>query len=119
MEQQLAQAQGELSLVLQEKKGAAADGVGGIQLERVVISTESKQAGSRGRVVSIDDDWRFVVVNLGWNIVKIGDTISIFRQDELQAKARVERVQEGVAAASLLPKWDNADVQVNDVVRFL
>lgn len=116
---QLDQVQGELSLALQRDPTHQAGLHRAIQLDRVFISTGPGPSGLRGRVVLVDETWRFVVVNLGWDTVKIGDTISIFRQDELLAKARVERVQEGVAAAALLPDWHDAKVQINDVVRIL
>jgi hypothetical protein len=67
----------------------------------------------------VHKEWSFVVVSLGWNSVKIGDTISILRDDRLLAKAKVERVQEDVSAATLLPDWQDVEVAVNDLVQVL
>lgn len=117
MEQQLGQVQGELALAL-ERLTAQQPESDAVQLERVVISRGAGQP-LIGRVVSIDQEWRFVVISLGWDTVKIGDTVSILRNDQLLAKARIERVQERVAAASLLPDWQDVQVQVNDVVQIL
>jgi hypothetical protein len=117
MEQQLGQVQGELALAL-ERFTAQQPESDAVQLERVVISRGAGQP-LIGRVVSIDQEWRFVVINLGWDTVKIGDTVSILRNDQLLAKARIERVQERVAAATLLPDWQDVQVQVNDVVQIL
>ena len=119
MGQQMDQLQSELSLAIQDVTPQRTRRAGSVQLERVLISSGSGQLGPQGRVVSVDQDWRFVVINLGWSTVKIGDTVSIFRQDELLARAQIERVQEGVAAATILPDWEDVQIEVNDVVRLL
>ena len=119
MEQQMGQLQGELAAALQDRlTGANAKDAkpSAVQLERIVVS----KAGAptlQGRVVSVHQDWDFVIIDLGWDAVKIGDTVSIFRNEELLAKGRVERVQEGVSAASVLPEWDIAKVRANDRVQ--
>lgn len=112
MQGQMDQLQGELSLSLQQD-GSKGRGDGAVRLERVVVSTEGLGSPD-GRVVSVHPDWNFVVLNLGWDQVKIGETVSIFRNEQLMAKARVERIQEGVCAATVLPEWKIADVQQND-----
>lgn len=119
MQRHMDQLQGELALALQRVEGSAPPGeAGAVQLERIVVS-DTGAAASSGRVVSINRDWNFVVIDLGWDAVRIGDTISIFRGDQLLAKARVERVQEGICAATLLPEWQAAEIHVNDVVKIL
>ena len=120
LQQQMDQLQGELAIALQEeppthgKRPESAP----VQLERVVVSPAGTN-GPQGRVLSVHRDWDFVVVDLGWDAVRLGDTISIFHNDHLLAKARVERVQEGVSAATVLPEWKGAEIQVNDLVRAL
>lgn len=118
MTDQVEQLQGELVVALeaQEDQVLTAREKEAIRLERVVVSNTSSPALS-GRVVSVHEDWRFVIINLGWKAVRIGDTVSIFRNQDLLAKARIERVQEGMAAASILPAWDVADISINDLVR--
>jgi len=119
MQQQMDQLQGELALTFQERQQeAAARGAGPVQLERIVVSNEAVP-GLRGRVVSVHRDWDFVVINLGWDAVNIGDTVSIFREEQLLAKARVERVQEDVCAATVLPGWDMGTISVNDEAQVL
>jgi hypothetical protein len=119
MQQQMEQLQGELSVALQERPGAAEAKSGGpVQLERIVVSDE-RTASSRGRVVSVHGQWNFVVVDLGWDAVKIGDTLAIFRNEQLTAKARIDRVQEGVCAATILPGWTTDSIRVNDVAKAL
>lgn len=119
MQRHMDQLQGELALALQQVGGGPQAGeANAVQLERIVVS-DAGASGSNGRVVSINRDWNFVVIDLGWEAVRIGDTVSIFRGDELLARARVERVQEGVCAATLLPEWQAAEIHVNDVVKIL
>ena len=59
------------------------------------------------------------MIDLGWDAVRIGDTVSIVRNGQLLAKARIDRVQEGVSAATLLSDWETAEIHVNDLVRVL
>lgn len=119
IEQQSDQLQGELALALQQQKsGGGSEHASPVQLERVVVSNAEPSALS-GRVLSINRDWHFVVIDLGWDAVRIGDTVSIFRGDQLLAKARIERVQEGVCAATVLPEWETIEIRINDLVRVL
>jgi len=121
MQQQMDQLQGELVIALQGRQGATtqkeAQG-GAVQLERIVVS-RADAPGLHGRVLSIDKNWNFVVVDLGWSAVNIGDMLSIYREEQLLAKARVERVQEGICAATLLPEWSTTEIHINDQVRAL
>ena len=116
--------QGELAATLQQQSavpGPSASG-GMVQLERVIVAQDSHADAAsdvQGRILSVHPEWRFVVISLGWDLVKIGDVVSIYRNDQLLGKARVERVQEQVSAATLLPEWSDAHVQANDVVRTL
>jgi DNA repair exonuclease SbcCD ATPase subunit len=119
MQGQLDQLQGELVTVLQKRQGsgAAAGGAAPVQLERIVVSDAASDL--TGRIISVHHEWDFVVINLGWDTVRIGDTVSIVRNGQLQAKARVDRVQEGMCAATVLPEWQTDAIRVNDVVRLL
>ena len=118
MQSQMDQLQGELAMTLQERERTTSAQPSPVQLERVVV-TDPSESGLRGRVLSVHRDWNFVVIDLGWNDVKIGETLSIFRNDRLLAKARIERVQEQVCAATVLPEWSGAEIQVNDLARIL
>jgi hypothetical protein len=120
MQQHLDQLQGELAVSFQDRAETGGSSDRMVQLEKVTVSRpKSGKAGLKGRVVSVHPQWRFVVVDLGWDIVTIGDVISIYRDNQLLAKARIERVQEQVAAATLLPEWTKSEIKVNDLVRAL
>jgi seryl-tRNA synthetase len=118
-EQQMAQLQGELSSALQRAQVSAdAAPEAAVELERVMVSGAGTPS-FQGRVISVHPEWNFVVVDLGWDAVKIGDTISILRNEAVLAKAKVERVQEDVSAVAVMPEWNAADIQVNDRAQLL
>ncbi len=117
MQQQMDQLQGELAFTLENRHAADRESAQ-VQLDRIVVSS-SGGAPLQGRVLSVHPEWNFVVIELGWDAVKIGETVSIFRENQLLAKARVERIQEGVCAATVLPEWKIVDVRVNDQARIL
>ena len=123
MQHQFDRLQGELAMALDSRTGkAAASGAAVMQLEKVVVSRAGafdSAAAFAGRVISFNPQWRFVVMDLGWDAVNIGDVVSIHRDEQVLGKARVERVQEAVSAASLLPESVQAEIQVNDLVRVL
>ena len=121
MGRQFDQMEGELSVALQPHGAASAQaGEGMVQLEKVVVTQPATaEASVQGHVVSVHPEWKFVVIDLGWDTVSIGEVVSIYRNEELLGKARVERVQEKVSAATLLPDWTHTEVRVNDIVRVL
>lgn len=121
MQRQFDEVQGELAVALQSRTAETAGAGGGmVQLEKVVVSQPAMaDAASQGHVVSVHPEWKFVVIDLGWDAVRIGDVVSIYRDEALLGKARVERVQEQVSAVTLLPDWMQTEVRVNDIVRVL
>lgn len=118
MTRQMDQLQEELARNVSEPRATAAADDSPVQLDRILVSSEDA-ALLQGRVVSVHPEWNFMVLDLGWTAVKAGEVVSIFRQEHLLAKARVERVQEGVCAATLLPEWRTVEIRVNDRVRIL
>ena len=118
IQQQTEQLQGELALALQDERRATSASSDTVHLERVVVS-DANAMGLQGRIVSVHSDWNFVVIDLGWDRVHVGDTVSIVRNEQVLAKARVERVQEELCAATILPEWESAEVRINDLVRVL
>jgi hypothetical protein len=121
MQRQFNLLQGELAIALQARTANPPLASRMVQLEKVVVASPatSTPTETQGRVVSVHPQWRFVVIDLGWDLVRLGDIVSIYRNEHLLGKARIERVQEQVAAATLLPEWTEVEIQVNDVVRIL
>ena len=118
MQRQMDLLQGELALALQQRIAPSAGASHAVQLEKVVVNNTPASAMAQGRVLSVHPEWKFVVIDLGWDTVQIGDVLSIYRHDQLLGKARVERVQEQAAAATVLPEWEQNEIAVNDIVRF-
>ena len=120
MQRQFNLLQGELAVTLDDQHAGAPSDQQAVQLERVIVTqTGASEPAIQGRVVSVHPEWQFVVINLGWDVVKVGDEVSLYRNDQLLGKARVERVQEQVSAVTLLPDWNKAEIQVDDAVRLL
>ena len=74
---------------------------------------------TKGKIIQINAEWQFVVVDLGWDVLSIGDVLGVFRDDQLIAKVKVERVQERVAAARILPDYQATNITVNDRIAAL
>ena len=91
-----------------------------VELEKVVVMPPSSTAtGWEGRVVAVHPEWQFIVVDLGWETVNLGDLVTIYHGSQIVAKARIERVQKEASVATLLPEWTVDQITVNDAVRAL
>ena len=126
MEGQVSQLQAELVLSSRAREELAqripAQAGGGLtELEKisVLVGPIGGLNTSEGKIIQVNPDWQFVVVDLGWHTVNIGDVLGIYRGEQLIAKVKVERVQEQVAAASILPEYRTAEIAVNDRVAVL
>lgn len=121
IQRQFAMVQGELAITFGEQAGQASPPAHGmVELQRVMVTQHGVAGlGLEGRIVSVHREWEFVVIDLGWELLKIGDVVSIYRNEDLLGRARIERTQEEVSAATLLPEWRDAEILVNDVVRVL
>ena len=126
IESQVSQLQAELVLTARAREALiqrvpAQAGSGTAELEKidVVVGPIGSLAEASGKIIQVNPEWEFVVVDLGWHTVDIGDVLGIYRGDQLIAKVKVERVQEQVAAASILPEYRTAEIAVNDRVAVL
>lgn len=88
-----------------------------IELEKIVIKSSHELAG---KVLAIDKEHAFVVVDLGsGNNLKLGDILSVYRNDKFIGKVKVEKVEEKSSAAAILNPWKNMEFKENDVVKKL
>ena len=118
-ESQINQLQAELVLSVRarEELAKAQAGSAPIELEKIKVTVRPLGlSGDSGKIIQVNLDWQFVVVDLGWNALSIGDVLGIYQGDELIAKAKVERVQEQVAEASILPEYQTAAIAMNSRV---
>ncbi|MDP2939948.1 MAG: hypothetical protein Q8O13_07720 [Candidatus Omnitrophota bacterium] len=88
-----------------------------IELEKIVIKASP---GLKGKVLSYDKDNSFVVANLGsQNNLKLGDILSVYRNDVFIGRVQIEKLEGATSAAVILTPWKNVLFQQNDVVKIL
>jgi hypothetical protein len=113
----------ELILSMREKDalGENIDEVGQVSgklvaLGRIVVSPECVL---NGKVLAVEKEQHFVVVNLGKeDNVKVGDRLSIYQNDAFIGGVQVEKVDAKVCAAVIMPVWRGAEFKENDAVEF-
>jgi hypothetical protein len=86
-----------------------------VVLDKVTVPLGGQE--HTARVLHVNPEWNFVIVNAGWERLGIGDVLQVYRDEALVARAEVERVQEEAAAARVLPAYHAAAIHVNDQVR--
>lgn len=86
-----------------------------VELEKIVIKPGSV---TTGKITMVNKEYAFIVVNLGsQHNIKVGDILSVYRNDEFIGKVQIERAEEKMSAASILPDWQNVEFKENDVVK--
>ena len=88
-----------------------------MELEKIVIKTTT---GLKGKILSYDKGNNFVVTDLGsQNNLKLGDILSVYRNDVFIGRVQIEKFERTNSAAVVLPSWKNVEFKENDVVRKL
>lgn len=86
-----------------------------IELEKIVIKPGSVMTGE---IIMVNKEYAFVVVNLGsQHNLKIGDILYVYRNDEFIGKVQIERTEEKISAAYILPDWQNVEFKEDDLVK--
>ena len=86
-----------------------------IELEKIVIKPGSVITG---KITMVNKEYAFVVVNLGTqHNLKAGDILSVYRNDEFIGKVQIERAEEKMSAAAVLPDWQNVEFKESDIVK--
>ncbi len=86
-----------------------------IELEKIVIKTSS---GLKGKILSYNKDNTFVVTDLGsQNNLKLGDILSVYRDDVFIGRVQIEKFEGTSSAAVVLSPWKNVEFKENDVVK--
>ena len=99
-----------------ERDQSAAQGSNAVELEAIAVSTAQSSAKT-GSIVQVHPEWDFVVTDLGWDTVSLGDLIGIYRGEMLVAQAQVERVNERASAAKIVSPNSMAKINVQDQVK--
>jgi len=86
-----------------------------VELEKIVVRP---MAGIVGKVLKVNKEHKFIVTDLGRESnLEIGDVLSIHRDNEFIGRTKVEKVEEGICAAAILPDWQDAEFKENDLVK--
>jgi actin-related protein len=97
-----------------ENASSASTDDGKVQLDKIVVVPNEVP---QGRVLSIDTDTEFVIINLGdKDGVKSGDMLTISRGQEYLGDVKVTRVQAEMSAADLIPPLSSKILRKNDQV---
>ena len=88
-----------------------------MELEKIVIKTTT---GLKGKILSYDKGNNFVVTDLGsQNNLKLGDILSVYRNDVFIGRVQIEKFEGTSSAAVVLSPWKNVEFKENDVVKKL
>ena len=76
----------------------------------------AKEPGFNGKIVSINEENNFVIVDLGEaSGIKVGDVLGVYRGDKYIARIEVIQVRKDISAADLKDQWSK--IKVGDTVR--
>ncbi len=106
---------------------AAASGVGGVAAAAAEDTAEAADneapieapvVASSAKVMTVNRKFNFVVVNLGIkDNLKMGDELALEREGKLIGKAKVEKLYDTFAAATITDEAKENPIQEGDVVR--
>ena len=94
----------------------------GVELGDIVIAGDKKMPMAdkmkpQGRILSVDEETEFIVVNLGEkDDIHKGTRLSVYRGNDYLGDVRVTRVQPEMAAADFIPPLTSHTVRKNDQV---
>jgi len=79
-------------------------------------STEKEAAPLVGRVLAINRDNNFIIMNLGEDSgIKVGNTFSVYRQDQPIADVEVIKIHKNISACDI--KKEDLTIKVGDIVK--
>lgn len=114
------QAEGQLMIVMKEKQFLEAkvkkfgQRPKTIELEKIVVKPASTLVG---KILIINKEHSFVVVDVGSvDNLRLGAVLSVYRNGEFIGKVQVERMEERMSAAAILPEWQDIEFKENDMV---
>jgi len=72
----------------------------------------------QGKVLRVDDNWKFIIIDLGYGVVNRGTRLLVARDDECIARIEVSKVLGSISMAEILPDVQQGPIQVGDRVIF-
>ncbi len=91
---------------------------GAVQLEKIVVRGITQEI--EGKVLVVNDEFNFVVLDLGEDSgVEPGTILTITRDGAVLGKVEVENVYEDMSSAIILPQWQKGPFMEDDNVEIL
>jgi len=85
-----------------------------LELEKIIVKPVPEL---RGRLLAVNKEHKFILVDLGRaNNLELGNILSVYRGGEFIGRVRVERMEERICAAAILPDWQEVEFKQNDEV---
>lgn len=75
-----------------------------------------KEVAVKGKILSVDNEYNYVIVDLGARYVEDNTELLVARNDKLVAKIRVAKVLSKISVADILPSAMQGTVQADDLV---
>lgn len=100
---------------LEEKILSGISATGAVELEKIVVKKSDENI--KGRVLVVNDEFNFVILDLGRaSGVEAGTILDVKRDSNLLAKVEVENVYDDMSSAIILSQWQKGPIQENDIV---
>ena len=95
-------------------------------LEKIIKDMEGERGGKKllptgltGRILAVNPDWNFVVLDIGSDVGVVPSAeLIIHRNDQLVGKLRVSSVQKNMSIAEVMSDWAQENVHEGDYVFF-
>lgn len=95
-------------------------------LDKIIKDMEASTGGKKllpvgltGRIIAVNPDWNFVILDLGSDSGLVpGAEMIVHRGDQLVGRVHISAVQKNMAVAEILSDWEQAPVQEGDNVLF-
>jgi hypothetical protein len=88
-----------------------------IQLEKIVLQSSNPEEEGAGKIISIDGETNFVIVNLGEQQgIAEGMLLAVYRNETYLGDVKVSRVLPEMSAADFIPPLSSRDVLKDDQV---
>jgi len=91
---------------------------GAVQLEKIVVRRATQEI--EGRILVVNDEFNFVVLDLGEDSgIEAGTILTVTREGAVLGKVEVENVYEDMSSAIILPQWQKGSFMEDDNVEIL
>lgn len=86
-----------------------------VELEKIIVKKSDENI--KGKVLVVNKEFNFVILDLGWGSgVEAGTILDVKRGTELLGKVEVENVYDDMSSAVILSQWQKGTIQENDIV---